>query len=214
MFESSTLASPQTSNQKQFATSFPEALKQDTTKKIEELFALFANNSEEVEVSFRDLVHWIKLGERGTHYLHAYPAKLLPQIAHFFLASRKLCPPNGTVLDPFGGTGTVALETLISGRNAAYVDANPLARLIASAKVQVVAIDACKKALHEVELAFRKSRKRTPPNVVNIEKWYSQSNSWLNTPERGDKQPKRRKDSYLIAGHSFRCSSQSKQYRP
>ena len=61
---------------------------------------------EAISVSFRDLVNWIKVGERATHYLHPYPAKLLPQIAHFFLACDIFAPRGGTVLDPFGGTGT------------------------------------------------------------------------------------------------------------
>lgn len=133
----------------------------------------YAETGSPVEVSFRKLVHWIKSGERSSHYLHPYPGKLLPHIAHFFLASSTYARADDTVLDPFSGSGTVALETVLSGRTALFAEANPLGRLLTAVKtrhLQAADIDA---ALEQVRCAFAKSRARKPPEVVNIEKWYS-----------------------------------------
>ncbi|MFN4130690.1 MAG: hypothetical protein ACK4GC_12885, partial [Paracoccaceae bacterium] len=52
----------------------------DTSHTLQELFSHYGNDHLPIERSFRELVHWIKVGERATHYLHTYPGKLLPQI--------------------------------------------------------------------------------------------------------------------------------------
>ena len=145
----------------------------DTTASLQALFSQYAATQQEVQVSFRQLVPWLKVGERATHYLHPYPAKLLPQIAHYFLATKELCPKGGVVLDPFGGTATVALEACLSKRTAYYADANPLARLIAFAKVTPIPAKRAMASLGTLRTAYARSRARSVPNVVNIEKWYS-----------------------------------------
>lgn len=79
---------------------------QDTSTSLRELFQKFkANGGKPIELSFRELVPWVFGGSRATHYLHSYPAKLLPQIAHYFLSNDELCPRGGVVLDPFCGSG-------------------------------------------------------------------------------------------------------------
>jgi 16S rRNA G966 N2-methylase RsmD len=147
----------------------------DTTSSLQDLIFQYASGRKEITTSFRELVPWLKIGERATHYIHPYPAKLLPQIAHYFLATTELCPKNGIVLDPFGGTGTVALETYLSNRTAYYADANPLACLIAQAKVTLVSTDEAVVSLNGLKSAYARNRCRTTPNVVNIEKWYSKT---------------------------------------
>src|ERR1700722_14142550 len=91
-------------------------------------------NGTPVEVNFRELVRMHSGIDRATHLMHASPAKLLLNIPHFFLNVRTLVPTHGIVLDPFCGTGTVLVESLLSGRRAIGADSNPLARLIALAK--------------------------------------------------------------------------------
>lgn len=152
-----------------------EAYPVDTSTELRALFDLYATTSNSIEVSFRKMVPWLKVGERATHYLHPYPAKLLPHIAHFFLASEALCSNNGTVLDPFGGTGTVALETVLSGRIAAYIDTNPLARAIAKTKVTPLDIEKIQPKIEALHTRFLRSRSKKPPSVINIRKWYSDS---------------------------------------
>ncbi|RYG25715.1 MAG: hypothetical protein EON93_21975, partial [Burkholderiales bacterium] len=132
----------------------------DTTAALAALTRQFEQTREPIEVEFRKLVHWIKSGERASHYLHPYPAKLLPHIAHFFLATDQYAGRSETVLDPFAGSGTVALETVLSGRRALYAEANPLGRLLTAVKTRAInatSLDAAEKA---VLAAFARSRAR------------------------------------------------------
>lgn len=132
------------------------------------------SDGQPIAVSFRDLVPWIRMGERATHYVHSYPAKLLPQIAHFFLAANGWLDKDELVLDPFGGTGTVALEAHLSGRSALYADVNPLARLIASAKTSHVNIELAIGMLDEIRTRFEATQASDAdvPWVVNVDLWY------------------------------------------
>ncbi|QGP94092.1 DNA methylase (plasmid) [Neomoorella glycerini] len=60
------------------------------------------------------------------------PTKPFPE-AHFAVYPLDLikpcilagCPPGGTVLDPFGGSGTTSLAAKQLGRNSIYIDLNP-----------------------------------------------------------------------------------------
>lgn len=144
----------------------------DTSGTVRALIKEFKRNPVAQDVSFRELVPWVKAGERATHYIHSYPAKLLPQIAHFFLAASEYVSTDETVLDPFGGTGTVALEALLSGRCALYADSNPLARLIAKVKTTKLDLVGSRAALERVVEKYKRSRACTPPDVVNINHWY------------------------------------------
>lgn len=144
----------------------------DTSVALSGLLEQFKRDQQAAAISFRQLVPWLKVGERASHYLHPYPAKLLPHIAHFFLANRILVGADEYVLDPFGGSGTVALETILSGRTAIYADANPLARLITSVKTKPIDPTALVAASSEVREGFRRSRARKLPDVVNLEKWF------------------------------------------
>ncbi|MBD9399093.1 hypothetical protein [Pseudomonas sp. PDM11] len=144
----------------------------DTRPEIERLIEGYQRTGDAQEVSFRELVPWLKIGERATHYLHSYPAKLLPQIAHFFLAASNISEKGARVLDPFSGTGTVALETILSGKIAFYADANPLARLITSVKTSVISLESTREAYERVIQVYKRSRSSTPPDVVNISHWY------------------------------------------
>jgi hypothetical protein len=98
---------------------------------------------------------------------------LLPHIAHFFLANRLLVGSDEIVLDPFGGSGTVAVETILSGRTALYADANPLGRLITAVKTRSIDCALLAAAAAEVRERFRRSRARKRPDVVNLEKWFN-----------------------------------------
>jgi len=69
---------------------------------------------------------------RGLHGLHPYPARMIPQIAHKLI--EKYSRRGDIVLDPFCGSGTVLLESMILGRHSIGVDLNPLAILLAKAK--------------------------------------------------------------------------------
>ncbi len=72
-----------------------------------------------------------------THNLHPYPAKFIPQIPAHLIA--RLSMPGDVVLDPFGGSGTTAVEAVRLGRRAISFDANPLSALIGRVKTGFMA---------------------------------------------------------------------------
>ncbi len=68
-----------------------------------------------------------------THGYHRYPAKFIPQLAARLI--RELTKAGDLVVDPFMGSGTTLVEAKASGRPSVGVDINPVAQLIAQAKV-------------------------------------------------------------------------------
>ena len=134
----------------------------------------FQKNGEPISVNFRSLVPELKKPERYTHLIHSYPAKLLVNIPYFFFATDVLCPANGTVLDPFCGTGTVLLEAALSGRNALGADANPLAELITGGKTVFIPKEVLQETLRII-LDKAKKYRRTIEHPDAIAVWYSAS---------------------------------------
>ncbi|MGI9101041.1 MAG: TRM11 family SAM-dependent methyltransferase [Terriglobales bacterium] len=73
----------------------------------------------------------------STHGLHDYKGKFHPQIARFLMGQAGLTTES-LVLDPFAGSGTVLVEAVHYGCNAIGVEANPLAVLVANAKLRLL----------------------------------------------------------------------------
>jgi 16S rRNA G966 N2-methylase RsmD len=67
------------------------------------------------------------------HGFHAYPARMHPTTARRLVEA--FAAPSHAVLDPFCGSGTVLVESLLAGRVAVGSDLNPLAVLLASRKL-------------------------------------------------------------------------------
>ena len=59
-------------------------------------------------------------GKMGHPLAHENEAPFSQELADFFV--RSFCPPGGTVLDPFGGSGTTAAAAVMSGRRAINMD--------------------------------------------------------------------------------------------
>jgi hypothetical protein len=70
----------------------------------------------------------------STHAFYRYPARFSPQFAR--AAIENLTEPGDTILDPFMGGGTTAVEALASGRRFVGCDLNPLSPFLARAKTQ------------------------------------------------------------------------------
>jgi hypothetical protein len=145
----------------------------NTSSIFETLKERYRQENKPIEVDFRELVPWLKIGDQFSHQIHPYPAKLLPHIAHFFTHSNIVKDKRKKILDPFCGSGTVALETSLAGFTPLVADANPLALLIA--KVKCLPYDCAQlvQALHQ--LIARTKRLKTAPSIaiVNSELWYS-----------------------------------------
>ncbi len=149
-------------------SSFPHS----TDLVLEELLKRYAKHGRTIPVKFRKLVPWLNGPDRFTHLLHPYPAKLLVHIPHFFLSSSLICQDGGVVLDPFCGSGTVLLESVLSGRRAIGVDSNPLARLIAEVKTTPYKSEELLNEFYKLKRGIPAEPTIETPKVVNIEYWF------------------------------------------
>jgi DNA modification methylase len=68
-----------------------------------------------------------------SHDLHPYPAKFIPQLPRTLIS--KLSIRGELVYDPFGGSGTTALEAVLLGRRALSTDVHPISKIIGEAKM-------------------------------------------------------------------------------
>lgn len=136
-------------------------------------FAQFRRSPTAIQVSFRELVPWIRYNsERATHLIHHYPAKVIPHIPHYFLQNEVLSCKGDFVLDPFCGTGTVLLESLMANRRTAGADSNPLARLITKVKCTPMATATLAALPGEFAAVLEQTTHRVIPDVVNLEYWF------------------------------------------
>lgn len=145
----------------------------DTASLLGRLREQYARRGRRIEVDFRQLVHWIRVGDQLTHQIHPYPAKLLPHIAHFFVRSSSLSNTDDIVLDPFCGSGTVALEATICGRRAYAADANPLALLLAKVKTHPYDVGGLREVASALARRVRRLRSAPSIDIVNAHLWYS-----------------------------------------
>jgi len=145
----------------------------DTSFLLEELRQKFHCRGDYVEVDFRRLVSWVRVGDQLSHQIHPYPAKLLPNIAHFFTRASILQHENHRVLDPFCGSGTVALEASLAGHIPYVADANPLALLITKVKTTAYEPEAILQDLKRVISKAKRFRNAPEIPVVNQNIWYS-----------------------------------------
>jgi DNA modification methylase len=119
-----------------------------------------------------------------SHDVHPYPAKFIPQIPGSLIA--RLSLRGELVMDPFGGSGTTALEAARLGRRALSVDANPLGSLIG--RVKTARLDSAGSAeLRALAAVIRGRLQGRPsaaeswlqefsahvPAIHNIEKWFA-----------------------------------------
>lgn len=135
----------------------------------------YSQNKQPVEVSFRELLSELKNIDRHSHLIHTYPAKLLLHIPYFFLNNEYFSKKGDIVLDPFCGTGTVLLETILSGKRAMGADANPVARLIAEVKTTFIEENKLFDGLKFITSKTRSYKVAPIPYVVNCDYWFSKN---------------------------------------
>ncbi len=114
------------------------------------------------------------------HGLHRYKGKFYPQLAKALLNVSGVGPGMRAV-DPFGGSGTVALEANLLGADALSLDCNPVAVSVARAKTDVLQLDKAGVRGYLASLATAATRTRKPareltsfaPAVMpEIESWF------------------------------------------
>jgi len=147
---------------------------------------LFLMNPEEAFASLRKL-DWSFADDRTgflAHDIHPYPAKFIPQIPGTLIS--RISARGELVLDPFGGSGTTALEAVRLGRRAVSVDANPLSALIGRAKTASIDRGTARElyGIHAALAAELQALPRDPdrlialyrkqaPDIPNRDKWFA-----------------------------------------
>ena len=116
-----------------------------------------------------------------THGIHPYPAKFIPQIAENFL--RILSKPGDFIWDPFCGSGTTGLESLLAGCNSINTDINPLSKIIGTAKTTKISSGIDKELeemIHSLQnISLDSYDKNEPmkfiPDIPNMQHWFSKN---------------------------------------
>lgn len=139
---------------------------------IKRLLDIYSNTNIPIEVSFKELVPKLNKADRATHLIHTYPAKLLMHIPHFFLNNNIFSKVGDTVLDPFCGSGTVILESILAKRRGLGADANPLARLISQVKTYNYDVGLLKIYASKIFENVDESADAIIPYVGNINYWF------------------------------------------
>lgn len=103
-----------------------------------------------------------------------YPTRYISAVPRF--AIHAYSHAGDTVLDPFCGSGTTAIEAMLLGRNAISIDIDPFARLLIKVKTTVYT-SADIKFLDSLILKLKtmypvEGREYPIPEIPNIEKWF------------------------------------------
>lgn len=108
-----------------------------------------------------------------THGYHRYPAKFIPQIVSRL--AEKYTRKGDLIVDPFGGCGTTLVESKVMGRPSIAVDINPVAVLIAKAKITPIDPNRIKKEYlvlqHKLGI-YNEDTKIKAPEHERIDYWF------------------------------------------
>ena len=85
---------------------------------------------------------------------------------------RNFSQPGDVVLDPFGGTGVTAIESMMLGRKAIYLDINPLAVFMVKSLTMPVDIEKLKQSITMVLNEFEKVAPSTDKEIEDALKKY------------------------------------------
>jgi hypothetical protein len=124
------------------------------------------------EANFKDLyTQAVPSTTYLTHGIHAYTARLIPQIPRFFI--EKYTTIGDIVFDPFCGSGTTCIEASILGRRSVGMDINPLAILISKAKTTRLSVNEITEAISTVIKGLEKNIDQKPYSFPKINYWFT-----------------------------------------
>ena len=104
-----------------------------------------------------------------THGFHQYPARMHPEIAKR-LISKYAKKSSDLVFDPFMGSGTVLVESMLHGNNSIGIDLNPLAVLLSTVKTTPINAKKLESTFNKIITDSKKDKKNkiTYDNAPNF----------------------------------------------
>ena len=108
----------------------------------------------------------------GIHGIHPYPAMMVYPIAKNLISTYS--NEEELVLDPFVGSGTVLVESLLQNRNSIGLDLNPLALLLSKVKTTPLINVDLMKPLEKIIALEGKNKKLVIPKFFNLDFWFGQ----------------------------------------
>ncbi len=114
-----------------------------------------------------------KLLEYGNRIYHRYPARsvfLVPRaiLSHYYGEGIK-------VLDPFMGSGTTAVETVMSGNIPYGLEMDPFARMVADASSCVFTVNEIEEIVRlkkSIDQNWQSYKAQETPHLTGIERWF------------------------------------------
>lgn len=109
-----------------------------------------------------------------THGFHKYPAKFIPHIPKWAITKYLNGDKDKLVLDPFCGSGTTLVESVLAGYNAIGVDIDPLSAMISKVKTTRVDDYELRKITSWLVLEIKAKRRGTfKPDCETIDHWFT-----------------------------------------
>lgn len=109
-----------------------------------------------------------------THNIHKYPAKFIPQIPRWAI-KRYGTNKNSIVIDPFCGSGTTLVESMLKGFDSYGIDIDPLARLITKVKTTPIPESKLQDVIIKVVQDIGKQKEgKFLPETKNLYHWFTQ----------------------------------------
>lgn len=110
-----------------------------------------------------------------THGLHSYPARMIPQVAWRLI--REYSDAGELVWDPFCGSGTVLVESMLRERHSIGTDLNPFAVFLSRVKTHPIAPEklqpACASIIKDAnDLRAKPVENVNIPEMHNIDYWF------------------------------------------
>lgn len=133
-------------------------------------------------VNYKTLPHDIPFGAEVSintnnviplsHGFHKYPGKFIPQIPEWAI-NTYLKGKNEVILDPFVGSGTTLVESLVAGYNSYGIDIDPLSCLIAKVKSTPVTESDFSLVCDWILLNMDSANPEFIPKTENLSHWFT-----------------------------------------
>ncbi|MFW9849990.1 MAG: DNA methyltransferase [Candidatus Thorarchaeota archaeon] len=112
-----------------------------------------------------------------THGLHAYPARMIPQVARKIILTYSEI--GDVVWDPFCGSGSTLVESMLTGRVSLGTDLNPFATFLSKVKTTPIDSDTLRNTHAKLSRKISNVREKQHgsieiPKMHNVDLWYKE----------------------------------------